>query len=134
MLRLFVLPLLIGYCFGQDPVKSSENLQGRGIDVEQKRQVREELSKNVPRGYALIIGVGTYQKLDPGQNLKYSENDARHIHDVLIGQESGSFEPENVRELIGPEATLAKITEALDGWLPSVATKNDRVIIYFAGH
>ncbi len=134
MLRLFVLPLLIGYCFGQDPVKTSESLQGRGIDVEQKRQVREELSKNVPRGYALIIGVGTYQKLDPRQNLKYSENDARHIHDVLIGQESGSFEPENVRELIGPEATLAKITEALDGWLPSVATKNDRVVIYFAGH
>ena len=134
MLRLFILPFLFSCCFGQDPGKGNENLQGRGIDVEQKRQVREELSKSVPRGYALVIGVGTYQKLDPSQNLKFSENDARHIHDVLIGQESGSFEPENVRELIGPEATLAKISEALDEWLPSVATANDRVVIYFAGH
>ena len=101
-----------------------------------KDWVREKaVAKNVPRGYALVIGVGTYKNLDPRQNLKFSENDARHIHDVLIGQESGSFEPEKrAGTRSDPEATLAKMTEALDEWLPSVATKSDRVVIYFAGH
>jgi tetratricopeptide (TPR) repeat protein len=39
-----------------------------------------------------------------------------------------------VRRLIGKDATLANIRQALEQWLPSVSKDEDRVVIYFAGH
>jgi len=112
---------------------NKSRLRGRGIGISQSKIARDDATRKVPRGYALIIGVSKYANL-PGQDLHFAESDAEAIHDVLINQESGNFEPENVRKLIGRNATLANITDALERWLPSVAAEQDRVVIYFAGH
>jgi len=108
------------------------DLRTRGVTTSPKIS-REEAAKRVTRGYALIIGISRYAYLS-GQNLQFAESDAEAVHDVLINQESGNFEPENVRKLIGPRATRANIEDALERWLPSVASSEDRVVIYFAGH
>lgn len=89
----------------------------------------------VPRGYALIVGVKTYPKLDAENNkLQFPESDAESMYDVLIKQEGGNFPPQNVHKLVGAQATRANIEKELEQWLPSVAKENDRVIVYFAGH
>ena len=89
---------------------------------------------SVPRGYALVIGIGEYRYLDESQQLLFAESDAEAMYRVLISHEGGAFPSENVRLLTGAEATLANIRHALEEWLPSVATSADRVVVYFAGH
>jgi tetratricopeptide (TPR) repeat protein len=91
-------------------------------------------SQGLPRGYALIIGISTYKNLDDEQQLKFAQSDAEAMLRTLISQEGGAFPAENVRTLLGPDATLANITSALETWLPLVAKPEDRVVVYFAGH
>ena len=88
----------------------------------------------VPRGYAVVIGVGEYRNLIERQQLRFAKSDAEAMYRVLISQEGGAFAPENVRMLTGDRATLANIRFAIEEWLPSVATPADRVAIYFVGH
>ena len=88
----------------------------------------------VPRGYALIIGVGAYRNLDATKQLRYSESDAEAVFRVLISREGGAFPAENVKFLKGAQATLANIRRELEQWLPLVAQPADRVVVYFAGH
>ena len=88
----------------------------------------------VPRGYALVIGVGDYRNLDESQQLPFAESDARAMYRVLISHEGGAFPAENVRVLVGEQASLTNIRRAIEEWLPSVATPDDRVVVYFVGH
>jgi len=106
-------------------------------DIKIKRVASpSELGQQVrtPRGYALIVGVGNYKNLPKEESLRFSESDAEAVYRTLISQEGGRMEPENVRKLIGPKATLANIKDALENWLVKVAKEEDRVIVYFAGH
>ncbi len=88
----------------------------------------------VPRGYAVVIGIGEYRNLDESGQLLFSRSDAEAMYRVLISHEGGAFPPENVRLLTDADATLANVRHALEEWLPSVATPADRVVVYFAGH
>ena len=88
----------------------------------------------VPRGYALVVGVGEYRHLDASMQLLFAQSDAEAMYRVLISHEGGAFPPENVRLLTGAQATLANVRQAVEEWLPSVAGPADRVVVYFAGH
>src|SRR5262249_16441079 len=72
--------------------------------------------------------------LDESRQLRYPESDAESIYRVLISQEGGAFPAENVKVLLGRQATLANIKRELEVWLPSVAQPSDRVVVFFAGH
>jgi tetratricopeptide (TPR) repeat protein len=89
---------------------------------------------NVPRSYAVVIGIAQYQNLEPKHQLQYSANDADAIYSILISPQGGNFRAENVRKLIGKQATLENMRRELEVWLPSMAREDDRVLIYFAGH
>lgn len=89
---------------------------------------------DIPRSYAIIMGVGAYQNLSKDLHLAYAERDAEALYSVLISLEGGNFRSENVKKLLGPKATLANLKQELEEWLPRVAKENDRVFIYFAGH
>ena len=91
-------------------------------------------SVQIPRSYALVIGIAKYKNLPAPQQLQYPERDAEAIYSILISPEGGNFRAENVHTLIGAKATLATIRRELEEWLPSVAKEDDRVLIYFAGH
>lgn len=88
----------------------------------------------VPRGYAIVIGVGNYKNLPAAQNLRFAESDAEAVARVLMSKEGGNIEPENLKKLIGPKATLAEVRKQIEEWLPSVVQPVDRVIVYFVGH
>lgn len=95
-----------------------------------------ELSNKVTirRGYALVIGVAKYKNLSDEANLRYAESDAEAVYRAIISKEGGYIEPENVKKLIGPQATRENIRKALEEWLVTSATEPDRVIVFFAGH
>ena len=110
-----------------------DRTRGRDLVFETADRRTVELPA-VPRGYALVIGVGEYRNLDESRQLLFAESDAEAMYRVLISHEGGAFPPQNVRLLTGARATLANIREALEEWLPSVAAPADRVVVYFAGH
>ena len=88
----------------------------------------------VPRGYALLVSVAHYEKLDPEDYLRFPESDARALYRVLISKEGGSFPAENVHMLTGRKATLQNLQHELEDWLSSAARPQDQVVVYFAGH
>ncbi|MCU0229589.1 MAG: tetratricopeptide repeat protein [Bryobacterales bacterium] len=120
------------------PAQAPTNAQQRDLKVEKDVPVEiEDISGNklvIPRSYALVIGVGNYPNLQGNFQLQYAEKDAESIYSVLISPEGGNFRAENVKRLVGEEATLENIRRELEEWLPSVAQPEDRVLIYFAGH
>ncbi|BCS31803.1 hypothetical protein TBR22_A10070 [Luteitalea sp. TBR-22] len=90
--------------------------------------------RDVPRGYAVIVGVASYAHLDASKQLRFPESDAEAMYRVLIDHAGGAFPAENVHLLVGRDATLANVTREIEEWLPSVAQPSDRVVVYFAGH
>lgn len=124
---------------GQAPVPAS---QGRGAAPSGGQASRDLLfeadaptpASAVPRGYAVVVGIAQYEKLDASKQLQFPESDADAIYRVLISKEGGAFPAENVKLLKGSQATLANVRSALEEWLPSVAQPTDRVVVYFAGH
>ena len=88
----------------------------------------------IPRSYALVVGIAHYKNLPKEAQLQYPNLDAESMYTVLISPEGGQFPAENVHKLIDEQATAANIRKELETWLPSVTKPDDRVLIYFAGH
>ena len=80
------------------------------------------------KSWAVIIGVNKYEHVTP---LDYCVADANSIESLLI--ENFDFNPDNVIMLINQEATLQGIRNAF-AHIMKEAGKDDRVLIYFAGH
>lgn len=80
--------------------------------------------------YALLIGINDY-KSPSIADLKYSEPDARYLHDVLVNHVR--VKPENIRMLLGANATTANIKREVY-WLSETAHLEDKVFFYFSGH
>ncbi len=88
----------------------------------------------VPRGYAVVIGISNYKNLSKEQNLLFAEKDAESVYTTLISPEGGNFAYEDVKKLVGPQATIENIKNALEVWLPSHAQESDRAVVFFVGH
>jgi len=88
----------------------------------------------VPRSYALVMGISRHKNLPEDAQLQYPDVDAESVYKVLISSEGGQYPGENAHKLIHSRATLANIQDKLETWLPSVTHPDDRVLIYFAGH
>jgi tetratricopeptide (TPR) repeat protein len=127
-----LLALVAAASFAQqppDPAKSRDiNLVRLGSADQLKAPVQ------VPRGYAVIIGVSNYKNLTAQQNLAYPEKDAENLYSTLISKEGGNFEFENIKKLVGKQATIENIRNALEVWLPSHAQEGDRAVVFFVGH
>lgn len=81
--------------------------------------------------HALIIGVNTYSGAFP--NLSYAEADAKGLATILI--ENYGFPKENVKVLLGSEATNGRIRQELARLANRrVVQPDDRVLVFFAGH
>jgi len=77
------------------------------------------------QSYAVIIGINAYEKWP---SLEYAVNDARSIQKRL--KEMGF----DTVTLLDNNATRENILKVLGDELPKKVEKNDRVIIFFAGH
>jgi tetratricopeptide (TPR) repeat protein len=132
------LPWLVAITFAtalSGAAQESGNLDKRDLQI-QKMPATPPLSHlpSIPRGYAVVIGVAKYEKLAPEDDLSFPETDADAIRQVLISKQGGAFPDANVRLLVGRDATLQNMREALEEWLPSHVQEQDRALVYFAGH
>jgi len=135
MLTLFLLAgAAVETCFGQKKERDLRLEKEPAKPASSTADVSAPTAVKVPRSYAVVIGIAQYQNLEPKHQLQYSANDADAIYSILISPEGGNFRTENVRKLIGKQATLENIRRELEVWLPSMALEDDRVLIYFAGH
>ena len=137
-LGLFVLFLLGGTAvetgFGQKKERDLRLEKEPPKPAASTADVSAPTAIKVPRSYAVVIGIAQYQNLEAKHQLQYSANDADSIYSILISPQGGNFRAENVRKLIGKQATLENMRRELEVWLPSMAHEDDRVLIYFAGH
>ena len=78
--------------------------------------------------YALIIGITEYEHVE---QLNYGASDAEAIQKLLISQ--FDFPAKNTVLLINEEATKRNIIQSFSDIIKK-AKRNDRVLIYFAGH
>ncbi len=85
-----------------------------------------EKKRNV---WAVVIGVNSYPNV---RRLKYAVNDAMAFCNHLV--EYNQVPKENVVLLLDEEANLTRLRSALGVYLKNKASKDDMVIIYFAGH
>jgi hypothetical protein len=91
-------------------------------------------AERTPRVLALVIGIDRYS--DPALTpLRYAEADARAMADFLRSDRSPVLDPDDVRVLLGEDASTRSIRMAIDEHLLRNATHpEDMVILYFAGH
>ncbi len=81
--------------------------------------------------YGLVIGINDY--LDPSiPDLKYCEDDAKAIHDLLTDPQTGGVASDQITLLLGKHATTRQIKSALATLrrIPADST----VFIYYSGH
>ena len=79
--------------------------------------------------WALLIAIDDYQQVP---KLNYAVADAESMKDYLINVDG--FKSSNVFTLYNEEATKPAMETALGTLLPSKVGKEDRVLIFFAGH
>jgi formylglycine-generating enzyme required for sulfatase activity len=80
--------------------------------------------------WAVIIGINDYQH-PRVPKLRYAVNDARAIEGALLAQ---GFRRDRVITLLDRKATRSAIEEVLGDDLRSKVGKDDRVLVFFAGH
>jgi uncharacterized caspase-like protein len=116
-IKLFSLVLfLISICFSQE----------RGIGLRESEKANfQSFYKN---SWAVVIGINDYIR---APKLKYAVRDAEEFTEVLVNYYG--FKRENIVKLIDREATKENIMKAFDK-LRSKAGKEDRVLVFFAGH
>lgn len=97
--------------------------QKRGVQIAPKSE--PSLASLYDQSYAVIIGINAYEKWP---SLEYAVNDARSVEKRLkdMGFQTTLF--------IDGNATRDNILKLLGDDLPRKVDKNDRVIIFFAGH
>jgi Caspase domain len=115
------------------PLRKGENqikinaVDSAGFFTEKVLSVRSvEKKRNV---WAVVIGVNSYPNV---RRLKYAVNDAMAFYNHLV--EYNQVPKENVVLLLDEEANLTRLRSALGIYLKNKASKDDMVIIYFAGH
>ena len=66
--------------------------------------------------------------------MKYAENDARKLYQVLTNPRTGIFKPKNVTVLANEKATGKNIKFKLDDMVAKAKHKEDLVLVFYAGH
>src|SRR2546421_10145833 len=82
------------------------------------------------RTLAIVIGISKYQSKLFG-TLPGADADARRVVQSLT---SWGIHPENIRILLDQEATRQAILRALRVWPLQKASKDIRILVFFAGH
>ncbi len=100
--------------------------QERGIGLLPANHPR--YSEFYNHSYALVVGIDSYPSVP---KLRYATNDARSFTSLLESQ--FGFDAKNVTTLLDSGATRKNIMLAFDR-LRRNAQKDDRVLVFFAGH
>ena len=94
--------------------------------VSAQKATMPQASDLYEKSFALVIGINDYEKWP---RLEFAVRDAKAVRNKL--EESGF---DQVISLLDKEATQRRILTVLSYELPRKVGRNDRVIIFFAGH
>ena len=145
-------PVKLDHKRGMKIVAAGDKVDSKKIDILQKLQLQygqnvikisatdtdgisqEELIKIFrvkERGHiwAIVIGINQYQNT---RNLKYAVNDAQAFKDYL--KDYVGIPDERIFYLTNQDATKSKIESLLGTTIKRKASKDDTVIIFYAGH
>jgi len=115
------------------PLRKGENqIKINAVDVEgfyAEKMITVRAVEKKRNVWAVVVGVNTYPNI---RRLKYAVNDATSFYSHLV--EYNQVPKENVVLLLDEEANLTRLRSALGVYLKNKASKDDMVIIYFAGH
>ncbi len=81
-----------------------------------------------PHDYAVVVGVGRYERLPPAD---FAEDDARDATAALIAL---GVPEENVVTLSGSRAAMTEVVKYVEEWLPRHVSADSRVYFYYSGH
>src|SRR5579884_25416 len=81
--------------------------------------------------YAICVGINQYHSSAQVKTLRYAEKDAQALYDLLLRH---GFARDNCHLLLGNDATLEAIQDALTSFVLTKPYEDDLVIFYFAGH
>ncbi len=111
-------------------VAESDVREGRSEKIE---VVYDEQRALTPRLYALLVGVADYE--DDSLKLKYADDDAKLLEDVLRASSAKAFAgvPPDIRRLVNRKATKEAFLSGLR-WLKDSMKNQDVGIIFFSGH
>src|SRR5215471_10171423 len=87
---------------------------------------RVAAGQSPPKTWAVVIGISKYPGLPGGQQLQFAERDAQSFASAL---QSSGINP-NIKLLLGQQANLASIKEAVGSWLARSAGPQDTAIIF----
>jgi len=82
---------------------------------------------------AIIVGVNASQSPQALPTLKYAEEDARALRDVLTHPETGTFDPADVTLLVGVDANCQNIKRVLRRRARETS-ETDLLFVYYSGH
>ena len=102
---------------------------GNNVSVAQ-----EEIDKS--KRFALIIGIGQYERKDDVNPLRFAVRDATAVRDALTDQQAGTFWGDHVLLLTDTapqEPTKSNILESL-AVLKNKTQPEDTLLIFFSGH
>lgn len=102
-----------------------------GVWAVDSRDLQIEKLKEGAALWVLAIGVSKYQ--DPRIDLKYADNDAQRIAQILKTQEGLLFREVFTKVLVNEQATREEILKAMSEFLGQ-AVQEDVVLIFIAGH
>ena len=101
--------------------------------MSERKLVAEEIYsqyKNIDK-WAVIVGISEY-KYQPW-NLDYAHRDAEELYKLLLTENGGDFQKENIVKLTNQKATKREIEIALHDFLEK-PDRDDLVLLYFACH
>jgi len=83
------------------------------------------------RGRALLVGIDQYK--NPAVPPTYGgKDDAESMHRLALSR--GWFRSDEIRTLIGPEATAANIKKEFVSWLINESAPGDQILFFYSGH
>jgi hypothetical protein len=104
--------------------------QAQQANAPAKWTVDQPMYRYPPRedDFAVVVGVEKYPALPPAT---YAERDARSVHQHLVAM---GYPERNILVLIGQDATKARLTAAVNSWLPRRVNARSKVVFYYSGH
>ncbi len=100
------------------------------VSIRENIIVDANIPKREPTVYAIVAGVNEFESTGRLKNLKYSENDAKAIKDMLKKKIKGKVE---VKFLIGKDLTKENLSKAVRD-IKKKAKLEDKVIFYISTH
>jgi hypothetical protein len=109
-------------------IDRSQNTQPQVFTVQRQELVGEKVESKqfYPRSVGVVVGVDTYISWP---HLTYAVQDAKEVQKAF---KALGFD--EIIALLDRDATQARILQLFETELPKKVGKNDRVVIFFAGH